>query len=145
MTWCYNFSFSATIGPLTWVICAEIFDTKTRSKGVSIATMTSFAFNTMIGQVTNVAIEHIGGWRYYILFCVCNFTNAVFFWLVLPETAKLPLEDMSALFKQEPWLVPGTQTRKFIERNKVGNSLEIAARTKQENFGVVHEEETNAF
>lgn len=98
--------------------------------------MTSFAFNTLIGQVTNVAIERIGGWRYYILFCVCNFTNAVFFWLVLPETTKLPLEDMNALFKQEPWLVPGTQTKTFIERNKVGNSLEIAVRSKQENFSV---------
>jgi hypothetical protein len=108
MTWCYNFSFSATIGPLTWIICSEIFDTKTRSNGVSIAIMTSFSFNTLIGQVTNVAIERIGGWRYYIVFCVCNFTNAIFFWLILPETAKLPLEDMNALFKTEPWLVPGT-------------------------------------
>jgi MFS family permease len=141
MTWCYNFSFSATIGPLTWIICSEIFDTKTRSKGVSIATMTSFAFNTLIGQVTNVAIERIGGWRYYIVFCVCNFTNAIFFWLILPETAKLPLEDMNALFKAEPWLVPGTQSRKFNERKKLGNSLEIAARTKQENIGFVHEED----
>lgn len=91
MTWCYNFSFGATIGPLTWLICSEIFDTEARSKGVSIATMTPFAFNTLIGQVTNVAIERIGDRDYYILFCVCSFTNAVFFWLVLPETAKLPL------------------------------------------------------
>ncbi|OOQ82258.1 MFS putative major facilitator superfamily transporter [Penicillium brasilianum] len=143
MTWCYNFSFSSTIGPLTWVICSEIFDTKTRSKGVSIATMVSFAFNTLIGQVTNVAIERIGGWRFYIVFCVCNFTNAIFFWLILPETAKLPLEDMNALFKTEPWIVPGTQSRKFKERKRVGNSLQIAARTKQENFGLVHEEEAD--
>lgn len=70
-----------------WVICAddrkgivpaEIFDTRTRSKGVSIATMTSFAFNTMIGQVTPIAISRIG-YRFYILFVVCNFTNALFF------------------------------------------------------------------
>lgn len=44
MTWAYNFSFSATNGPLSWIVPAEIFDTRTRSKGVSIATMTSFAF-----------------------------------------------------------------------------------------------------
>lgn len=50
ITWIYNFSFSATNGPLSWIVPAEIFDTRTRSKGVSIATMTSFAFNTMIGQ-----------------------------------------------------------------------------------------------
>ena len=73
MTWLYNFSFSATCGPLSWIIPAEIFDTKTRAKGVSIATMTSFAFNTMIGQTTSVALddEHGIGWKWYILFIVC--------------------------------------------------------------------------
>ncbi|KAJ5936359.1 general substrate transporter [Penicillium verhagenii] len=119
MTWCYNFTFSATVGPLTWVICAEIFDTKTRSKGVSIATMVSFAFNTMIGQITAPAIANIGGWGFYVIFCVFNFTNAVFFWLVLPETTRLPLEDMNTLFRNEPWYVPGTQTKRFIERSKM--------------------------
>ena len=68
-TWVYNFSFSATCGPLSWIIPAEVFDTKTRSKGVSIATMTSFAFNTMIGQVTDVAMTNVG-YRYYYLFIV---------------------------------------------------------------------------
>ena len=48
VTWTWNFSFSATCGPLSWIIPAEVFDTRTRSKGVSIATMASFAFNTMI-------------------------------------------------------------------------------------------------
>ncbi len=48
VTWAWNFSFSATCGPLSWIIPAEVFDTRTRSKGVSLATMTSFAFNTMI-------------------------------------------------------------------------------------------------
>jgi hypothetical protein len=60
VTWIYNFSFSATCGPLSWIIPAEVFDTRTRSKGVSLATMTSFAFNTMIGQVTPIAMNNIG-------------------------------------------------------------------------------------
>jgi Na+/melibiose symporter-like transporter len=71
ITWIYNFSFSATCGPLSWIIPAEIFDTKTRSKGVSIATTTSFAFNTMIGQVTPIAMESVG-WKFYILFVVSS-------------------------------------------------------------------------
>jgi len=72
ITWLYNFCFSATCGPLSWIIPAEIFDLKTRSKGVSIATMTSFAFNTMIGQTTSVALDDKTGigWRWYILFIV---------------------------------------------------------------------------
>lgn len=106
-TWLYNFSFSATCGPLSWVIPAEIFDTRTRAKGVSLATMTSFAFNTMIGQVTGIAMAAVS-WKYYLLFVICNFTNAAFFWAVLPETKKLPLEEMNYLFTHAPWFVPGT-------------------------------------
>ncbi|KAF1997808.1 general substrate transporter [Amniculicola lignicola CBS 123094] len=103
-TWVYNFSFSATCGPLSWIIPAEIFDTKTRSKGVSISVMVSFAFNTMIGQVTKPAMTQ-AGYKYYILFIVCNLTNAIFFWAFLPETAKRPLEEMNYLFTNAPIFV----------------------------------------
>lgn len=106
MTYLYNFSFSATCGPLSWIIPAEIFDTRTRSRGVSVATMVSFAFNTMIGQVTDIAMANIG-YRYYIVFIVCNFSNAVFFYLFLPETKNLPLEEMNYLFTHAPLLVAG--------------------------------------
>jgi hypothetical protein len=80
-TWVYNFSFSATCGPLSWIIPAEVFDTKTRSKGVSIATMTSFAFNTMIGQVTDVAMTNVG-YRYYYLFIVSRLSSVLSFGLI---------------------------------------------------------------
>lgn len=105
VTWAYNFCFSATCGPLSWIIPAEVFDTKTRAKGVSIATMTSFAFNTMIGQVTGPAMKSVG-YRFYILFVICNLTNALFFWAFLPETAKRPLEEMNYLFTNAPLFVP---------------------------------------
>ena len=57
--WIYQISFSFTCGSLSWIIPAEVFDTKTRSKGVSIGVMASFAFNTMIGQITAPAIANI--------------------------------------------------------------------------------------
>ncbi|KAM0344125.1 hypothetical protein ACHAPU_007846 [Fusarium lateritium] len=115
VTWVYNFSFSATCGPLSWIIPAEIFDMKTRAKGVSLATMMSFAFNTMIGQTTSVALDDKTGigWRWYIVFIVCNFTNAVYFWAILPETANRPLEEMRYLFTEAPLFVPLMDTAKF--------------------------------
>jgi len=87
INWVYQITFSFTCGPLSWIIPPEIFDTKTRSKGVSIGVMTSFAFNTLIGQITKPAITDVK-WRFFLLFVVCNFTNAVFFWAFMPETAK---------------------------------------------------------
>ena len=86
---------------ISGIVPAEVFDTKTRSKGVSIGVMVSFAFNTMIGQVTPIAMESIG-WRFYLLFVVCNFTNALYFWAFQPETKRRPLEEMNYLFTNAP-------------------------------------------
>ncbi|KAH6669618.1 H+/hexose cotransporter 1 [Verticillium dahliae] len=70
MTWLYNFSFSATCGPLSMDYPAEIFDNQDTFQGV------------------------------------CNFTNAIFFWAFLPETARRPLEEMRYLFTEAPLFVP---------------------------------------
>ncbi|KAF1991698.1 MFS putative major facilitator superfamily transporter [Aulographum hederae CBS 113979] len=128
MTWLYNFSFSCTCGPLSWIIPAEMFDTRTRAKGVSIATMTSFAFNTMIGQTTGVAMTNIG-YRWYYLFIVCNFTNALFFWAILPETAKRPLEEMDYLFTHAPLFVPGMKKMEFEATDLERRADEVARKT----------------
>ena len=93
----YYDSFSFTCGPLSWIIPAEVFDTMARSKDGSIGVMRSFAFNTLIGQITPIAVKNVE-WHYFLTFVICNFTNAVFFWATLPETAKRALEEMNALF-----------------------------------------------
>ncbi|KAE9376701.1 general substrate transporter [Stipitochalara longipes BDJ] len=112
INWLYQVSFSFTCGSLSWIIPAEIFDLSTRSKGVSIGVMVSFAFNTMIGQVTSPAIHSIS-WRYFLVFVVCNFTNAIFFWAFMPETAKRPLEEMNVLFSGSNWFVPSMKASDF--------------------------------
>ncbi|TVY63285.1 MFS glucose transporter mfs1 [Fusarium oxysporum f. sp. cubense] len=114
--WLFNFIFSATSGSLSWIIPSEVFDTRTRAKGVSLATMTSFAFNTMIGQVVPRGMSH-AGYRFYYLFVICNFTNALFFYFFLPEISRIPLEDMNAVFNGS-WLVPGTSKRQAALRRQ---------------------------
>jgi MFS family permease len=127
VTWAYNFSFSATCGPLSWIIPAEIFDTKTRSKGVSIATMTSFAFNTMIGQVTGPAMK-TAGYKFYLLFVICNLTNAIFFWALMPETAKRPLEEMNRLFTDAPIFVPTMDRKQWAANDLERRGEEVKAK-----------------
>ncbi|KAI9707873.1 MAG: hypothetical protein M1820_004479 [Bogoriella megaspora] len=109
-TWIFNFVFFITSGPLSWAIPAELFGTALRTKGVSVGAMTSFAFNTMIGQVTPIAVSAIG-WKYYVVFIICNVTNGLFFWAFLPETKGLHLEDMDALFQESLTFVPGSKWR----------------------------------
>ncbi|KAK0928303.1 hypothetical protein LTR29_017413 [Friedmanniomyces endolithicus] len=107
VTWLYNISFSATNGPLSCV-------------------MVSFAFNTMIGQVTPIAMAKIG-WRFYVVFVVCNFTNAVYFWATQPETKKRPMEEMNYLFTNAPWFVP-TMSMKEYEIHDLEHRVEEVER-----------------
>ncbi|ROV93211.1 hypothetical protein VMCG_08692 [Cytospora schulzeri] len=112
-TWVFNFCFCAS-GTMSWIIPAEIFNTATRTRGVSIATMVSFAFNTLIGQVTPIAMAKVG-WKFYLLFIVCDITNALWFYLFLPETKGLKLEAMDDLFANSPWVVVGSKWKPGIE------------------------------
>lgn len=118
--------------------------------------MTSFAFNTMIGQVTPKAISAVG-YKYYILFVVsnasnlsrslgmladsrdqvCNFTNAMFFWAILPETARRPLEEMNYLFTNAPYFVP-TMDYAAVETHDLERRVEEVER--KGSFSVHHEE-----
>ena len=107
--------------------------------------MTSFAFNTMIGQVTPIAITSIG-WvssrsltktdphadvsqKYYIVFIVCNLTNAIFFWCFQPETKGLSLEDMDELFRDHPIFVPGSKWQPSSHLDE--DAREIAKRERE--------------
>ncbi|KAF2230076.1 MFS putative major facilitator superfamily transporter [Viridothelium virens] len=128
MTWLFNFVFFITGGPLSWAIPAELFGTAMRTKGVSVGAMTSFAFNTMIGQVTPIAVTAIG-WKYYIVFIVCNVTNGLFFWAFLPETKGLNLEDMDELFHESPTFVPGSKWKPSSHVEE--NAKDIAEQEKE--------------
>lgn len=132
MTWLFTFVFFISSGPLSWAIPPELFSTAYRIKGVSLGCMTSFAWNTMIGQVTPVAVSSIG-WKYYLVFSITNFTNGLFFWAFLPETKGLNLEDMDELFRESPTFVPGShwQPSSHIDRDaedvKQGNIGKLEA------------------
>jgi hypothetical protein len=118
---------------MSWIIPAEIFNTATRVKGISLATMVSFAFNTMIGQVTPVALAKIG-WRYYILFIACDVTNALFFYLFLPETKGVTLEAMNDLFLNSPIVVPGSHWQPPLEVDVERVAEKISAQGHMENL-----------
>lgn len=54
------------------------------------------------------------GYRFYFLFIVCNLTNALFFYFLLPETARRPLEEMNYMFSRAPWIVAGRSRDSYV-------------------------------
>ncbi|EPQ53327.1 general substrate transporter [Gloeophyllum trabeum ATCC 11539] len=107
MTWLFNLFFSAAIGPLSWAIPVEMFNSATRAKATSITSSAAWISNFMIAQVSPIAFDNVG-WRYYLVFAVCSMSNALFFWSFLPETKGIPLEELDSYFDSVPLFVPGS-------------------------------------
>lgn len=115
MTWIFNFFFSAGIGPLSWAVPVEMFNTNVRAKGTALTSLACWVANFMIGQITPKALDNIG-WKYYLLFAIGGFTNAITFFLILPETKGRTLEEMDEYFENTPWIVAFHQTPKISEK-----------------------------
>jgi sugar porter (SP) family MFS transporter len=110
MTWLFNFAFSCAVGPISWAYPAEIFSTSIRAKGTAVTSMACWVANFMIAQVSPIALDNIG-WRYYLVFVVCSFTNALTFYLFFPETAGRTLEEMEQYINESGYLVPLHKSR----------------------------------
>lgn len=108
MTWLFNLVFSSCCGPLSWAIPVEMFNSATRAKATAITSSAAWISNFMIAQLTPIAFDHVG-WRFYLVFAVCGFSNALFFWAFLPETKGIPLEELDSYFASVPIFVPGSK------------------------------------
>ncbi|KAH9922482.1 general substrate transporter [Fomitopsis serialis] len=99
MTWLFNLVFSACCGPLSWA--------RNRAKATAITSSAAWISNFMIAQVSPPAFTTVG-WKFYLTFAICGFTNALFFWAFLPETRGIPLEELDSYFESVPVFVPGS-------------------------------------
>lgn len=74
-------------------------------------------------------MTHVG-YRFYYLFIVCNATNALFFYLLLPETARRPLEEMNHVFSRAPWIVAGRAAESYSPHHDLEGKTDEIAREK---------------
>ncbi|TFK75143.1 general substrate transporter [Pluteus cervinus] len=97
MIFCTTVFFSLSFGPVSWVLASEVFPTKVRSMGTSVATCANWAFNTLLSQVSPLAMESIQ-WKFYLIFVCLNLVDLVIIILFFPETKGKTLEEMDAVF-----------------------------------------------
>lgn len=77
--------FSVSFGPISWVLASEVFPTRTRSVGTSLATCCNWAFNVLFSQVSPIAMTNVK-WKFYLLFVCLNFVSFIFIATFFPET-----------------------------------------------------------
>lgn len=93
----YNAIYGFTWGPIPWLLPAEVFPLRARSKGMALATCSNWLFNFVIGMSAPEAFAGIGGYYYVIIagFCLISAGLAYFYYV---ETAKHTLEEIAIAF-----------------------------------------------
>ncbi|CAE6399040.1 unnamed protein product [Rhizoctonia solani] len=93
--------FSTSFGPVSWVYQSEIFPMRVRAMGAAVATMSNWAVNVMISQVSPIGLHKLG-WKFYLVFICTNIVNGKSHGLIVifffPETKGKTLEEMDAVF-----------------------------------------------
>ena len=94
----FVFGFQFSYGPLTFVICSEIFPVRYKGIGMSVCSFVLSAVALLIGASFLPILEAIGGRVYYIFGCFVGAAGVFIYWFV-PETKNLTLEEISRILE----------------------------------------------
>lgn len=89
-----------TIGPVVWLMIAEIFPLKWRGRMIGLAVLSLWAINAIISLAFPILVEalHFGT---FLLFAVVCFLGTLFMITSAPETRGRTLEDLEEQFKEK--------------------------------------------
>lgn len=99
MTVVYLAFFQGAIGPLTWLILAEIFPARLRGMGMGMAVFCLWLCNFLVGLFFPVLMDRFGISGTFFLFAAFSALGIIFVAKFLPETRGLSLEQIEANFK----------------------------------------------
>jgi MFS transporter, SP family, arabinose:H+ symporter len=93
--------FAFSIGPLKFVVAAEIFPNKIRGRAMALSIMVMWVADTIVGQLTPILLKSIGTpatFWIFAAFCVIAF---IVVYKLLPETKGKSLEQIESDWKGE--------------------------------------------
>jgi len=96
--------FAFSIGPLKFVIAAEIFPSAIRGRALAISIMVMWVADTIAGQITPMLLKEIGSagtFWFFAFFCLVAFFVV---YKLLPETKGKSLEEIESEWEQPPIL-----------------------------------------
>ncbi|QEC66671.1 sugar porter family MFS transporter [Panacibacter ginsenosidivorans] len=96
---CYIACFAISLGPLTFVVIAEIFPTKARGTAMSVAVFSLWVAVFLVSQSFPILMGSIGNaftFWIYMFMAICAF---LFVWKMVPETKEKTLEEIENYWK----------------------------------------------
>jgi len=97
MLYLYVCFYSMGWGPLPWVYVSDIFPTRTRHFGLSVASSSQWLWNFVVAFVTPDVHTDLG-YKMFLMFAAINIGGMAVFALLIPETKGRSLEEMDIIF-----------------------------------------------
>jgi len=110
----FRLFYSPGLGPISWVITAEIFPLEVRSECLSICTFFSYAFNFVVSFSFPDMMDQMKTEGAFAFFAGCTLIDWIIFFLFVPETKGLDMEVMDQLFRQS-WTSQAKQNLKQLK------------------------------
>ena len=95
----YVASFAISLGPIFWLLNAEIYPLSVRSKAAGIGTMANWTFNFIVSLTFLLLIEALGRTGAFWFYGAIGLLTLWFCWKLVPETKGKRLEDIQAYFQ----------------------------------------------
>lgn len=95
----YVASFAISLGPIFWLLNAEIYPLSVRSKAAGVGTMANWTFNFIVSLTFLLLIEALGRSGAFWFYGCIGILTLVFCWKLVPETKGKHLEEIQAYFQ----------------------------------------------
>jgi MFS transporter, SP family, arabinose:H+ symporter len=92
--------FAASLGPAIWVIVAEIFPNRLRSKGMSVAIVALWMACAVVSITFPQMLEKLSGGTTFLIFAVICLANFLYVLKEVPETKGKSLEELERNYLQ---------------------------------------------
>jgi sugar porter (SP) family MFS transporter len=90
----YTGSFAIGLGPVFWLLIAEIYPLKIRGSAMSVASMANWAANFVVTISFLTLLSAIGGVGVFFLFGFLTLVALGYFWRRVPETKGRSLQEI---------------------------------------------------
>ncbi len=90
--------FAASLGPALWVVAAELFPNRLRSKGMSVAIVSLWIACTLVTIVFPIMLEKLSGGITFLIFALICMANLIYVLKYVPETKGKTLEELEKQF-----------------------------------------------
>ncbi len=91
--------FAISLGPLTFVVVAEIFPTRVRGRAMSVAIFFLWAAVFAVSQTFPMLQSSVGEASTFWIYMLMSVIAFVFVWRLVPETKEKTLEDIEKFWK----------------------------------------------